>query len=71
MGPVGEFIALQILSNTVNATAALLNAGSANNGVGQILLDAVPILAEVAAELGVANFLGEHSPSQRSPLVTM
>lgn len=54
----------------MNASAALLDAGNTNNGIGHVLLDAAPILAEVAVELGIGNFLGAHSSSQRAPLVT-
>lgn len=68
-GPSADTIS-QVLSNTVNATAALLNAGSTNEGIGQVLLDAAPILIEVATELGIGSFLGAHTPSQRTPLVT-
>ena len=60
----------QVLSDTVNVTAALLDAGSSDNSVGQVLLDAAPVLAEVALELGIGSFLGAHTSSQRTPLVT-
>ncbi|KAI5123185.1 hypothetical protein M0805_003952 [Coniferiporia weirii] len=53
----------------LNATASILDAALEGGAVGEALLDAAPILAEVALELGIDIIIGGGAPS-RTPLVT-
>lgn len=59
-----------LVSNALNVTSSLLGGSSYGGAVGQALVDAAPMLAEVAAEIGIGNLLNGGGHASRTLLMT-
>ena len=60
----------KLLPNTLNATESILGGDLLGGAVGKALLDAAPMIGEIAFEYGFGSILGGECPN-RTPLYTV